>query len=192
MLNNPPFYKSFLAIYLLKFLGSFVLLYYGTKAMIGLGTAGGYYIPFIHNYLDYISVFRAFLLYSSKGFLGLLGYPSAVVNSFSLQLINGRSVHLVYSCLGYGIISFWIAFVFANRGNFKKKAIWMFTGILVICSINILRICLLLLSLNKNWRFPLGLDHHTWFNIASYAVIFAGIYLYDRAATKHLLTTDGA
>lgn len=189
-------HKSFttnpLYLYLLKFLGAFVILYYGTKAMIGLGTAGGYYIPFVHNYLDYISVFRAFLLHSSKGFLHLFGYTAEVINSFSLQLQNGRSVHLVYSCLGYGIISFWLAFVFANRGSFKKKAVWMLTGCMAICCLNILRISLLLLSLNKNWHFPLGLDHHTWFNIASYGFIFAGIYLYDRSAAKHLSLTDGA
>ena len=179
-------------IYLLKFLGAFVILYYGTKALIGLGTAGGYYVPFVHNYLDYISVFRAFLLYSSKALLGLFGYRCTVINAFSLELINGRSVHLVYSCLGYGIISFWLAFVFANRGSFKKKAVWMFTGFIAICFINILRISLLLMAINRHWHFPLGLDHHAWFNIASYACIFAGIYLYDRSATKHLLASDAA
>ena len=175
-----------ISLYLLKFLGSFCLLYFGTKAIIGLSVPGGYYSPFVQKYLDYISLLRASLLYGSKGLLHLFGYQSDIQNVYYLRMQGGRSVHLVYSCLGYGIVSFWLAFVFANRGSFAKKVSWMLTGFVVIWLINVTRIALLLLAINKNWHFPLGFNHHTWFNIAAYTCIFIGIYLYDRSAQKHL------
>ena len=175
-----------ISVYLLKFLGSFCLLYFGTKAMIGLCVPGGYYSPFLQRYLNYIAVLRESLLYGSKGLLSLFGYHSSIENVYYLNMQGGRSVHLVYSCLGYGIISFWLAFVFANRGSFTKKMVWMLIGFAVIWLINVTRIAMLLLAINKNWHFPLGLDHHTWFNIAAYGCIFIGIYLYDKSAQKHL------
>jgi exosortase/archaeosortase family protein len=88
---------------------------------------------------------------------------------------------MVYSCIGYGVMSFWVAFIFANKGTFKKKFLWISGGILVLWIINVLRVSLLLLAINKNWKIPLGWDHHTWFNIVAYSLIFLMILLYDRS-----------
>lgn len=33
---------------------------------------------------------------------------------------------------------------------------------------------------------PLGIDHHTWFNIFAYIFIFIMIWIYDRSLTKVL------
>ena len=179
-MSRVTIYRHPLINYLIKFLGSFCILYFGTKMIIGLSAPGGYYSPFVHRYLDYISVLRRSLLLGSRGLLSLFGYHAVIENAYYLKINNGGSVHIVYSCLGYGIISFWLAFIFSNKGNYKRKLIWMLAGCIAICAINITRISMLLLAVNGNWHFPFGLNHHTWFNIAAYACIFGGIYFYDK------------
>jgi len=172
--------KPFLT-YLLKFLLTFCILYYGTKAMIGITNPGGYYNAFADKYMDYISGFRNLLLNSSKLLLQAIGYDVYLKDGYTIKMINGRGVKIVYSCLGYGIISFWIAFVFANKTSLKKMLQWMTGGVLVICLLNIFRICLMLISVNKHWPSLFNLDNHTWFNIVLYGVLFFMIYLFDRS-----------
>lgn len=96
---------------------------------------------------------------------------------------------MVYSCIGYGVMSFWAAFILANRGNWRKKTIWITGGLLCLWAINVLRVGLLLLAAKKNWSFPLGWDHHTWFNVVAYALIFGMIYFYDRSFQKSVIVS---
>ncbi len=105
-------------------------------------------------------------------------------------MVNGSAVNLVYSCLGYGVTSFWIAFVFANNGSWKRKWVWMTGGALALWIINVLRIGLVLVANNKNWGVPLGLNHHTWFNMVAYMLIFILIYFYDRSLKQASKKTD--
>ena len=172
--------KTFLT-YLLKFLLTFCILYYGTKAMIGITTPGGYYFAFAAKYFDYISGFRRLLLNGSKIVLQAIGYDVYLKDSYSIKMVNGRGVQVVYSCLGYGVISFWMAFIFANNTSCKKMLQWMMGGVLVICLLNIFRISLMLISVNKHWPSLFNLDNHTWFNIVLYCVLFVMIYLFDRS-----------
>jgi exosortase/archaeosortase family protein len=94
-------------------------------------------------------------------------------------------VHMVYSCIGYGVMSFWAAFIIVNKGSWKKKFLWVVSGWIAIWCINVVRLSLLILAINKNWQMPLGLDHHTWFTIAAYILIFILIYFYDRSSKKN-------
>lgn len=101
-----------------------------------------------------------------------------------MLLQSGQSVRMVYSCIGYGVMSFWAAFVVANRGCWQKKVVWVAGGLLALWVVNVLRIALLLLAARKNWRFPFGWDHHTWFNVVAYAFVFGMIFFYDRSFHK--------
>lgn len=101
-----------------------------------------------------------------------------------MQVRGGRGVNVGYDCLGYGVMSFWIAFVFANNGTWKRKLGWMAIGAFALWLINVLRISLVLVGANKNWKFPLGWDHHTWFNIVAYVAIFGMIWIYDKGTSK--------
>lgn len=174
-------YKS-IFIYLAKFLGFFCLLFYGTEAVIGLSSHGNHYSSFVAQYLNFIVPFRTFLLSSSKLFLSIFGYQTYLSGDQTLKMVNGRGVQMVYSCLGYGVLSFWIAFIFANNGSWKKKAAWMAGGVFALCTLNIIRISLLLVAINRDWPIPFGWDHHTWFNIVAYFFIFLLIYFYDRSS----------
>lgn len=153
-------------------------------AVIGLSAPGGYYSSFVDNYFNFIPAFRDSLLYASKYFLVLFGYESFQSAPTQLRIVDGAAVNLVYSCLGYGVTSFWLAFVFANTGAWKKKLSWMIGGAVVLYIINVLRISLVLVAAQNKWEYPFGWDHHTWFNIAAYGIIFLMIWVYDKKGLK--------
>ena len=170
--------------YLLKFLLIFCVLNYGTKAVIGITTSGGYYSQFAADYLDYVSVLRNVLMYGSKNLLSAFGFHTYLKDAFTLKLDDGRGVRMVYSCLGYGIMSFWIAFIVANRGKLLKKVKWITGGVVIIYLINVVRISLMLIGIKKQWSAPFGLDNHTLFAIAAYTAIFTMIFFFDRYEKK--------
>ena len=170
--------------YLIKFIGVFCFAYFGTIAWIGIAAPGNYYSPFIHNYLDYISWIRASLLLGSKTLLYVLGFNTYIPDIYTLKIIHGRGVHLGYDCIGYGVLSFWLAFIVANKGNVMTKLKWLLGGWILLWLINIGRISLLLVAINKNWTTPFHIEHHTLFNITAYMAIFILIFLFDKGQKK--------
>ena len=178
---KPDSLNPFL-FYLLKFAGIFCLCYFGTRAVIGLAATGGHYSPFVAKYLDYVSWIKRSLINTTAGILYLFDIKTHTEPGFLLRINGGRAIEVSMSCVGYGVYSFWIAFVAANTGSFWKKSRWVTGGLLVLWSINVTRITLFLLAINRGWPMPFGIDHHTWFNIAAYLAIFIFIYLYDRSS----------
>lgn len=162
----------------------FCVAYYGTVAVEGLASPGNYYSSFIDHHLDYPNWLRSSLLHGSKLLLSLFGFDTIIPDSFHLKILDGASVQLIYACLGVGVMSFWLAFVVANKGGWVKKIKWVIGGILCIWLINITRIGLVLVANNKGQRTLFGLDNHTFFNICSYVAIFVLIYFYDRNLKK--------
>jgi exosortase/archaeosortase family protein len=156
-------------------------LYFGTLAVIGLSSPESYFSPFVAKYLDYISLLRSSLLHTSKTFLRLFDFNTVFTDKYTLVAAHG-GIRMVYSCIGYGVMGFWAAFVIANKGTLTKKLKWLLAGWVSIWIINVLRISILIVAINKNWAMPLGWDHHTWFNIVAYLLIFILIYFYDRSS----------
>ncbi len=173
-------YRHPLFIYILKFAGIFCILYFGTLAIIGLASPVSYYSPFVDKYLDYVSGLKNTLLYGTKFILSVFQIPTEILPDFAIKIIDGKGVIVAQSCVGFGVYSFWIAFVAANKGSFWRKAKWIALGLLSLWLINVIRITLFLLAVNKGWPMPLGLDHHTWFNIFAYLLIFILIWWYDK------------
>jgi exosortase/archaeosortase family protein len=167
-------------VYLAKFFGIFGLCYFGTLAIIGLAAPGGLYSPFIDHHLDYVTWIKNSLIGATGWILSLFHTSTTVEPGFMIRFTGGKGVIIAMSCVGYGVYSFWIAFVAANRGTFLKKMVWISSGLLLLWGINVIRITLLLVAVNKNWPMPLGIDHHTWFNIVAYTFIFIMIWFYDR------------
>ncbi|MEO6490242.1 MAG: hypothetical protein ABIO04_09905 [Ferruginibacter sp.] len=168
----------------LNFVGKLLLIfafcYLSSVAVIGLSTPGNYYSAFIDHYLNFISWIRMSLLFGTKTLLAIFGIDTYYASEFILRKVGGRGITLIYGCIGYGVLSFWIAFVLASAKKIKNKLSWLIGGLLLIWVINISRIALLLVATNNNWKMPLGWDHHTWFNIVAYVAIFAMIYYFDR------------
>ena len=189
-----PFTKNnSFAIYLVKFLGVFCLLYFGTLAVIGLAAPGKYYSSFIDHHLDYVNWIKNSLIYTTGFILSLFHIQTYTEPGFIIRFVGGRGVVIAMSCVGYGVYSFWAAFVIANNGTFLKKMRWAILGVLALWFINVIRITLFLVAINRGWPMPLGIDHHTWFTIFAYLLIFILIWLYDKSLKQdeRMLTKPG-
>ena len=175
LLRNP------FLVYLLKFAVIFCVLYFGTLAVIGLASPVGWYSPFVDHHMDYVSWLKNSLINASKFILSIFSIPTVKEPGFMLSYPHGRAVIIAMDCVGYGVYSFWVAFVVANKGKSIRKLMWVVGGLLALWFINTIRITLVLVAINKGWPMPLGIDHHTWFNICAYLLIFLMIWLYDRS-----------
>jgi exosortase/archaeosortase family protein len=165
---------------MLRFVLGFCILYYGTIAFIGIASPGGYYIEWLDRHLNFVSWLRAALLQCSRGMMLLLGYDVYLKDVYTIRVIKGAGVHVGYDCIGYGVLYFWIAFIYANQVGWKKQVKWLLGGVALIFTVNIARITLLLLAVNKKIPTVGNWDNHTLFNIAAYLVIFTMIYFFDR------------
>lgn len=145
-----------------------------------MAVPGNHYSSFIDKYFDIASWMRNALIGCSKLLCGIFGIQTFRFDEYVLRIINGPGIRLVYSCLGFGVLSFWAAYSIASAKTFKGALTWLIPGLLMIFFINVVRITLVLASALKGWSFPFGWDHHTWFNIVSYLFIFAMIFLHTK------------
>ncbi|RYF85866.1 MAG: hypothetical protein EOO03_12645 [Chitinophagaceae bacterium] len=171
--------KTFL-VFVAKFLVLFCLFYYGTIAWIGIAAPGGTYSPFVERWLDYVSWIKQSLVAGTGWLVGLFGYDTVKEPGFLIRIVGKRGVFIAMDCVGYGVYSFWAAYVLANSGTLVRKLAWVFGGIFLLWCINVVRISMFLVAINKNKTMPLGIDHHTWFTIVAYGFIFGMIYFYDK------------
>ncbi len=162
-----------------KFLLLFCTFYFGTLAVIGLVAPGGLYSPFIEKYFDYVSWIKQSLIWAVKNVAHWSGYETFVRPDFVISSYNA-SIKIAMDCVGYGVYSFWAAYVIANDGSWIKKTLWVLGGLLLLWIINAGRISLFFLVLQKNKSMPFGIDHHTWFNIIAYIAIFGMIFLFEK------------
>jgi exosortase/archaeosortase family protein len=168
------------AFFVTKLLLLFCIFYFGTQFWIGITAEGGLYSAFCDKYLNYIKWLRIFILKGAGVICTLFGYKTNIENTISLRIIGGIKVNMVYSCVGIGILSSWTAFVITFPSNNKRKLTWLFSGMVIICFINMIRVAALLMIVNKTRdikRFPY---HHELFNIVAYLIILLLIYLYTK------------
>ncbi|MEO8769705.1 MAG: exosortase/archaeosortase family protein [Ferruginibacter sp.] len=168
----------------IKFLLIFSICYFGTLILIGAVAPGGFYSPFAEKYLDYVGFIMGSLIEGSKFLLSFFGFHTYRAPFFVIRVVNDSGVQIAYDCVGYGVMSFWIAFVLASVTNFKKKIVWLISGLLLIWIINVCRISLVLVANYRHWRSPIGLDHHTLFNIVAYIAIFIMMYFFSKNSVK--------
>lgn len=174
------------AIYLVRFACVFCIFYFGTLGIIGLSSGKNLYSPFVASYLDYITPLRHSILQSCNFLLQGLGYTTLFTDEFTLSIPNRAAVKMVYSCVGYGVLSFWTAFILANRGNVYKKIKWLLCGWVFLWSLNVLRVFLLLITIDRQNDLSFPIDHHTIYNIVAYGFIFLLMYFYDRAEKRNV------
>lgn len=163
----------------IKLLVIFFTLYLGTLFLIGIASPENYYIPWIDEHFNYVRWITQSLQFGVVKILGIVNISTTIFPNFQINITNGRGIIINYDCVGYGVYSFWIAYIMANSGKLLSKLSWIFFGLLLIWFINVLRISLFLYTVNHSRRMPLGLDHHTWFNIAAYLCIFIMMYFFE-------------
>jgi exosortase/archaeosortase family protein len=173
--------------FLLIFTITFLFFYYTAQFITGLAVPGGLYSPFVEKYFNVAAWQRSSLILSTKWFVGLFNFETIRINEYVLRIKNSNGIRLVYSCLGFGVMSFWIAYITASAAKIKIKIKWLLGGLFLIWIINVLRISMVLVASYKGWKYPLGLDHHTWFNIVAYFTIFAMMYFFENNTKKNYL-----
>ena len=171
-----PFSITFL--FLITFFFLFAVLYFFNVAYIGITSPANYYINFFDKYLNYIDWLRELILRTSNQIVRLAGFNAEIFGEYRLGIKDGPAVSMVYSCIGYGVMSLWVAFIIAHNGKIKQKILWIVIGCISILIINCFRVSLLLIALIKNWNVNGMIEHHTLFNIISYLLIFFLIYVY--------------
>ena len=171
--------------FLILFFVVFLAFYYGFQFSTGLAVDGGVYSPFVEKYINFAAWIRTGLINSAISLLSIFNIETIRTNEYILKMVGGSGVRIVYGCLGFGVMSFWIAYVVASVANMRKKIVWLFVGLLLLWSINVVRISLVLVASNKGWNFPFGWDHHTWFNIMAYLAIFTMMYFFEKNIKTH-------
>jgi exosortase/archaeosortase family protein len=166
--------------YLVRFLLLFLVIYYANYCYIGITTPGHYYSSFLDHQLNYFNWMKVCILHLSGAVGWIAGIHTEVVGYDVLKIVNGAKVDMGWGCIGIGVMSFWIAFIFAQQQQLKKKIWWTIGGLVAISLINSVRILLVLVGNEKKWEFFQKVDNHTFFNIAAYILVFILIYLYDR------------
>lgn len=174
MLNS--IWKNTTYRFLLIFLGLFTFLYYFNIAYIGLVAKGGYYIPFLAEYLNYIEGLRSSLMHVSAYIIQALGEQVFVYQTW-LRVAGRGGFLMAYDCLGFGVMSFLTAFVIAYPKNLKSKLCFLPAGLFLIQGLNVLRFVFLGLYWKHSHLKPF-IDHHDLFNILLYIVLIAVIYLW--------------
>ena len=164
-----------------KFITIFLFFYLGTKLVIALAAPDGkYYSSFIDNYFDYVSWLKLSYMRAAAVIASAYGYVTNELPGFLLKVKGGRGVYIAYDCVGYGVMSFWLAYVLSSDSVLKIKLIWTIIGLFLIWFINVIRIGFFLVSINKGWDMPLNIDHHTWFTIMAYVAIFILMWIKEK------------
>ena len=181
------FAKNTFPQFILVFVLIFLLCYFGTLFITGLAIPGGIYSPFAETYFNLAAWLRTSLIEGTKLFVAFFKIETVRTNEYVLRIPQANGIRIVYSCLGFGVMSFWTAYIIATTAKKIKKIVWLFIGLLLIWIINVVRISMVLIAGKKGWKFPLGLDHHTWFNIIAYLAIFLMMFLFEKNIKKSYL-----
>lgn len=139
------------------------------------------YNIFLAENLNYISVLRQILLAGTAFALKCMGF-AFVTNEYNLLIAGRGAIRLVYSCLGLGVMSFFTAFVLAYPKKWKAKLIFLFTGLVAIELLNIIRMAMVALFWSKQAQQII--DHHIIFNGIIYLIICIGLYFWVTADDK--------
>lgn len=171
--------KRLLANEMLRFVTGFLVIY-GCLFMLnyiwtGFTIPGGYYCSWLDHNADYISGLRKIILHGASAFLSLLGYENEVYGYY-LHIIGGKTIRMVYSCIGLNIICVWWAFNLSFPLVWKSRLVHIIAGTIIITILNIIRIAFVALSPHKGKFLNSPFDHHTVFNFVVYGIIILMIF----------------
>lgn len=176
-LTKNPSYR-----FVLVFLITYLILDYFTILFMGITAPGNYYSSFLDDHLNYVRGFRILLITITAGILRLMGHQ-VITSDTMLHAYHVGGFNIVYSCLGFGVMSFFVAFVVAYPKSLKSKLIFIPSGLLLIQLLNIARLLMITLYWRKSFFFG-KIDHHTLFNAILYFTLLIIIYIWVNSADK--------
>jgi exosortase/archaeosortase family protein len=115
-------------------------------------------------------LYISFLLKSSQGILGLLGYD-AIVKPY-LLIGNNGSISVYRTCLGFMTMFLFAALVYLTDNDLKRGWRYIIFGVLILNLLNILRIVLLFIHIQKHGDYILTTDVHDLYNYIFYFIVF--------------------
>ena len=181
--NNPSL--RFVVVFVLLF----ALLYYFNIFFMGITAPGNYYSEFLDQHLNYIRGFRTFLISISAAILRFFGYV-VFTSDTTLHARDAGGINVVYSCLGFGVMSFFVAFVIAwPQRSLKSKLLFIPAGLILIQALNITRFILITLFWRTSSLRSVA-DHHILFNSVLYVVLLASIYFWISKNDDHNLSAN--
>lgn len=157
--------------FLVHFILGFALLYGFHLVNIALTSPGGFYLGWLDQHVNYIKYWREFDINVSAYLLRKAGFE-VCTSVHTLHVEGHAGFRLVYSCLGYGTMSGFSAFVIAFPKSKQSKIRFLIRGLLMIQILNLIRLMLIALFFNS-----LGsIDHHLLFNTLCYFFISSYVY----------------
>jgi exosortase/archaeosortase family protein len=167
--NSSKMVFSFASNFLMLFIA-----FYGSNILfIGITSPGGMYVPWLAENINYIQAWRTFDLQLTAAMLHTLGYLTTS-DGFTLAVAGQAGFKLVYSCLGYGLMSFFAAFVIAWPEARLRKVTMLLSGLATIQALNLIRFLCISIYWKPTFK-SYWLDHHTIFNIILYACVLAAL-----------------
>lgn len=159
---------------LTRFLIVFAVLSGWFYAYVGITSPDGkIYSYFLDHYLN-IPAWLTWLIAKISFFiLKLAGFAVYQRTPNNITINGSGGVTILWACLGFAVMSFWIAFVVALKASWQFRFKWCITGNVLITVLNITRIVLIALANYYHWNMITSLEPHTTFNIASYILLFA-------------------
>ncbi len=172
----------------LRFVIAFLLIYgclsAGNYIWAGMTIPGGYYSKWLDYNADYISGLRYIILKGAAALLKLFGYDN-YVSGYYLHVCSGKTIRMVYSCIGLNITSAWWALNLSFPQALRSRVIHIITGTIIITMLNMIRIALVALSPTKGKFLNSPFDHHTIFNFIAYGIIIMMMFrIINRSANK--------
>jgi exosortase/archaeosortase family protein len=171
------------------FLGKLILIFlainYFFIGYTGLTVPGGkFYNSFFAEHADFISAFRRFLLWGGAKFATFIGYPSGYTD-YTMFIHGGTGVRMVYSCMGFGVMSAYAALILAWPAPWLNRLMSLLAGLSLIVLINMIRIggLAVLYATRRNDVFGF-INHHDVFNVVVVVIIFLFFTFHIRMATR--------
>ena len=162
---------------ILQFLLVYALLSGWFYAYVGITSLGGKtYSPFLDHYLNVTSWFTWLIAKAALLLLKLTGFTVYQHAPNNVTIAGSRGVTILWACLGFGVMSFWTAFITAHKADWRFKVKWCLAGICIIIALNILRIVLIAVANHYHWLTITSLEPHEAFNIASYLLLFVLLF----------------
>lgn len=159
---------------------SYLIFNYFFQFWIGLCAPGGLYWEFADQNLNFIRSYRHLLL-AGTGFIADVFGLHYLTNDISIRIIGHGGIKIVYSCLGYGIISVLISIaIAAPYQKLKNRIIFLICSVAIFTLLNMIR--LFIVSYYAKQARALQVDHHDVFNILCYIIIIIGMYFWLKSS----------
>ncbi len=145
---------------------------------------GKVHSTWLSEHADFVSLFRRFLLWGGTRFSSLLGYP-ATHDDYMIYVEGVAGVRIIYTCLGFGLISAYTALLLGWPGRWQQRLISGAIGIVMIIVLNMMRLGgLAVLFVTGHYDLFDNVNHHDIFNGIVLFICFLLFVRHVRAADR--------